>query len=172
MSLYYLTKLDDNDIKALRKDFYNRILALAPQPILNLLGIDINKSEYQNSRGDVLRYYAGYGNSYTLYNYIVTSHLADGILEFGIFYFPVQCLLWMICFKLQDLFVIIIDDNKRVYSIYGLMSIYDFLAQFRNANGVVTDVGYLVRSYWQSVLIFAIVYFIATVLSWVRIRRY
>ena len=168
-TLYYITQLDDNDIKALRKDFYNRIISIAPQPLLNLLGIDINKAEYHNSRGDVLCFYAGYGNSYTLHNYIVTSHLADGIVEFGVFYFPIQCLLWIVCFKLQDLFATIFDD-KRIYSLYGLMSVYAFLAQFRNANGVFTDVGYILRSYWQGIFIFTIVYFMATVLSRVKVK--
>lgn len=170
-TLFYVTQLDDNGIKSLREDFNNRILSIAPQPLLNLLGTDINKAKYHNSRGDVLCYYAGYGNSYTLYNYIVTSHLADGIVEFGAFYFPIQCLLWIVCFKLQDLFTTVFKD-KRVYSLYGLMSIYAFLAQFRNANGVFTDIGYILRSYWQGIFIFIIVYFMATVLSRVKVQGF
>lgn len=168
-TLYYITQLDDDDIKSLGEDFYNRIFSIAPQPLLHLTGININKAEYHNSRGDVLRFYAGYGNSYTLYNYIVTSHLADGIVEFGVFYFPIQCLLWIVCFKLQDLFVAMFDD-KRIYSLYGLMSAYAFFAQFRNANGVFTDIGYLLRSYWQGIIIFMIMYFMATMLSRVKIK--
>lgn len=68
-------------------DFWNEIIALLPSPILNSLGIQYNKNE-RYSRGDKLK--ALSTNSPPFASYLVTSHLADGLLTFGFLYFPIE----------------------------------------------------------------------------------
>lgn len=170
-TLYYSSLLNEYGINAIRKDFYNRIVCLLPSPILNIVAPNADKAATNgSSRGDILRYYAGFGNSYTLGNLIVTSHVADGLIQFGGFYFIIQWLLWIIVFNLLDTFSTS-RNGKMVYSAWGLVSVFTFLGMFRNASGCFGDVGYILREYWQSAFIFCVAMFISKLAASLFIKR-
>ena len=82
-TLYHAKKVGFANEK-MYSDFWNEIIALLPSPILNSLGIQYNKNE-RYSRGDKLK--ALSTNSPPFASYLVTSHLADGLLRFGFLYF-------------------------------------------------------------------------------------
>lgn len=135
-------------------DFWTEIVALCPMPILKLLGVEYNKNK-RYSRGDKLK--AMSTRSTPFASYLVTSHLADGLLTFGYFYFPIEGLLFYLRFLFLDTFLIK-RKNDVVYSIYGLITIFSFLAMFRNAGGCCDSLSYLLRGYWQDVILFLIVF--------------
>ena len=88
-------------------------------------------------------------------SYIVTSHLADGLLTFGYWYFPIEFLLFFIRFLFLDTFILKYKENI-FYSIFGLITIFTYLAMFRNAGGCCDSLSYIVRGYWQNVVLFII----------------
>ena len=81
----------------------------------------------------------------------VASHLALGLASFGILYFPIQYILLFFSFYLMDLMVY--RKGTITYSLAGLAIVFDLVGRFRNANGCVGDAGYLVRGYWQFLLL-------------------
>lgn len=120
-----------------------------PTPFLNLLGININKSDYSYSRGDLL--YSLSSGKPIFESHIVTSYLGDGLATFGYYYFIIQFILWFFLFKLVD--TLILRDNNRVcYSIYGLCSVFIFLGLTRNAQGCFGDYYYIVRLFWNGII--------------------
>ena len=150
-TLYHAKKVGFANEK-MYSDFWNEIIALLPSPILNSLGIQYNKNE-RYSRGDKLK--ALSTNCPPFASYLLTSHLADGLLTFGFLYFPLEFFLFYLRFLFLDTFII--KHNKRViYSILGLTTIFSFLAMFRNAGGACDSLPYLLREYWQDIILFLI----------------
>lgn len=131
-------------------DFCLEIAALLPTPILNYLKIDYDKN-FRYSRGDKLK--ALSEKRYPHASYLITSHLADGLLTFGYWYFPIEFLLFYLRFLLLDTFLLRYK-GKVYYSIFGLITIFTFLAMFRHAGGCCDSLSYLLRGYWQDVLLF------------------
>lgn len=134
------------------EDFFTEIWALLPTPILSALGIQYDKNE-RYSRGDKLKALAQKSSYFG--GLLVTSHLADGLVTFGYAYFIIQFVLFYIQFLLTETFVYK-KDGKIFYSLYAVITIFTFLAMFRNAGGCLGEVGYMLRGYWQSVILYLI----------------
>lgn len=170
-TLYLGEKIDKGIDNPMINDFKNRIIAVLPQPIIKILGIDFDKEKYYNSRGDVLYVYSNVGTSWDLGGYRVTSHLGDGITTFGPTYFLLQFIMWYFVMMLLNSFSIYTNENGRVYSIYGLLTVYSSLLMFGNANGMIDDVLYLLRGYWQGILMFVIIYKFFKTMSLLKINK-
>lgn len=136
------------------EDFWNEEVALLPSPMLKAFGISYDKDN-RSSRGDKLK--ALSTNTSVFASYLVTSHLADGLVTFGYFYFPIEFVLFYLRFLFLDTFLIC-KGREVKYSIFGLITIFSFLAMFRNAGGCCDSLGYLLRGYWQDVILFIIVF--------------
>lgn len=156
MTLYHANMVGYGNEK-MRNAFFDRLIAVFPTPIINFMGLDIDKSEIVNafSRGDLL--YAlstGAGMRVALR---VTSHVADGLATFGLWYFPFQYILFYFQFLLVDCFLIT-EKRKTTYSLLGLITIFTFLALFRNAQGCLGDAIYIIRLFIQTIFMYLIVY--------------
>lgn len=150
-TLYHAQKVGfSNDL--MYKDFWTEIVALLPSPILNFLGFHYDKNE-RYSRGDKLK--ALSENRHPFCSYLVTSHLADGLLTFGYWYFPIEFFLFFIRFLFLDTFLLRYK-GRVYYSVLGLITIFSFLAMFRNAGGCCDSLPYLLRGYWQDIILFII----------------
>lgn len=150
-TLYHAKKVGFSN-ELMYNDFWIEIVALLPAPILNFLGVHYDKDE-RYSRGDKLK--ALSENRHPFSSYLITSHLADGLLTFGYFYFPIEFLLFFIRFLFLDTFLFRYKD-KVYYSVFGLITIFSFLAMFRHADGCCDSLPYLLRGYWQDVILFII----------------
>lgn len=159
-----------NNTEIMLEDFINRIVLILPQPLIDILGFDINKENYQFSRGDALYVYSGIGSSYNFGGYRVTSHIGDGITTFGYLYFLIQFLVFYIVFKLLNCYSYNEKNNTVVYSVYGLFSLYTCLNIFRNANGMIGEINFIGRNYWQEIILFMIIFIFAKFISRIRIR--
>lgn len=136
----------------LKDDLTARCIRLLPTPVLNIFGLNATKVGF-GSRGDLLK---SMSSGQTVYvSLLVTSHLGDGIATFGYYYFIIQFLLFFLELKLIDSFSYIKGD-KVVYSIMGLIVVFSFLGQFRNANGCMGELSYILRNFWQDLLLFAL----------------
>ena len=120
-----------------------------PTPFLHILGINIDKSDYSYSRGDLL--YSLSSGKPIFESHVVTSYLGDGLATFGYYYFIIQFILWFFLFKLVDT-LILRDNNKVYYSIYGLCSVFMFFGLTRNAQGCSSDYFYIVRLFWNGII--------------------
>lgn len=170
-TLYLSGKLDSYGQIKMLQDFSGRITAILPQPVIKFIGLNFNKENYYNSRGDTLYIYSGIGNSNNWGGYRVTSHLGDGLATFGIFYFIIQFIMWYIVMSLLNSFSIYTKKMGRIYSVYGVLSVYASLLMFRNANGMISDILYFLRGYWQDVIIFLIIYNFTRFISSIKFER-
>lgn len=154
--LYFADKIDNENRQELQSDFWNRVLTVYPQPILDLFRISLEKKQYENSRGDFLYYKSGIGNFYSLGGYRVTSSFGDGYSTFGFWYFPMQLVLWFIVFKLINWMTYITLEGKYIISSFALMNCYSYFTLMCNSNGMVADLTFCLRTYWQDAFIYLI----------------
>lgn len=154
-TLYYKDCIGNANPR-MRSFFMESVLKLFPAPVLNALGLHIDKRK-SCSQGDYL-YYLATNNSSGLGSFRVTSHLADGLATFGYFYFPFQFILFFLVFLILDCFSVYTRDGIR-FSIFGLISIFTYFGMFRNANGCFGELSYLLRDFPQFILI-----------SWIGLR--
>ena len=148
-TLYHAKKVGYPN-KYMFDDFWTEIAALLPTPVLNYLGREYDKN-IRYSRGDKLK--ALSSNRHPFASYLVTSHLADGLVTFGLWYFPIEFLLFFMRFLFLDTFLF--RYRGRVYySVLGLITIFSFMAMFRHAGGCCDSLSYMVRGYWQDVILF------------------
>jgi len=148
-TLYYAEKIGYGNAK-MQENFKNSLIALFPSPILNIVGIQFDKKANEFSRGDLL-FGKGFGG------YRVTSHIADGLATFSFWYFPLQFLVFFLIFKLLNLLVLI-TNNNIIYAPFALMDVFDHLGKFRNANGITTDFGFLIRGFIQGIITYLIIF--------------
>lgn len=160
ITLYHAHRTGYNNEK-MQNDWGEQILSTFPSPILKFFGINIDKS-YIYSRGDLLFATSTYTTIFP--GFRVTSHIADGLATFGYFYFLIQFILFFLQFKLLDCYLFYHKGNV-IYSTYGLICIFDFLAMFRNANGCITEAGFIMRGFIQSCIIFIFTYIIIRKIS-------
>ena len=150
-TLYHAKKVGFAN-KQMFDDFWIEIVALLPTPVLNYLNIEYDKNT-RYSRGDKLK--ALSLNRHPFASYLITSHLADGLVTFGYWYFPIEFFLFFVRFLFLDTFLIKYKGNIH-YSILGLITIFSFLAMFRHAGGCCDSLSYILRGYWQDVILFII----------------
>lgn len=155
-TLYHAENVGFAD-KRMRDDFWKEVVAILPTPILQFLDIDYDKN-LRLSRGDKLK--ALSSNRHPTPSYLVTSHLADGLVTFGYWYFPVEFLLFFLRFLFLDTFMLR-HGGRTYYSLFGLITIFSFLAMFRNAGGCCDSLFYLLRGYWQDMVLFIIVFYVS-----------
>lgn len=148
-TLYHAKKVGFAN-KQMFDDFWTEVAALLPAPILNYLGIDYDKN-IRFSRGDKLK--ALSLNRHPFKSFLVTSHLADGLLTFGYWYFPIEFLLFFIRFLFLDTFLLR-HKGRVYYSVLGLITIFSFMAMFRHAEGCCDSLSYMLRGYWQDIILF------------------
>ena len=160
LNRYCNLKITDNTLYHARKvgfpneqmtaAFWLDVAAIFPTPLLRFFGIDYDKNDGY-SRGDRLK--ALSANRHPFFSLLVTSHLADGLLVFGYWYFLIEFILFYIRFLFLDTFIL--NNNGKIrYSIFGLVTIFSFLAMFQHAGGGCDSLGYLLRWYWQDIILF------------------
>ncbi len=150
-TIYYAHKRGFANM-AMQESLINSVLYLLPTPILKFFSIRLNKTEMDYSRGDFL-HGTGYGN------YVVTSHVGDGLATFGNWYFLVQLLVYFIMFKMINCFSYY-SVKGILYAPFAVMDVFGFLGKFRNAQGIFSDLGFLIRGFLQIIVTYLIIYHI------------
>jgi hypothetical protein len=150
-TLYYAEKRGYANTQ-MQELFLDNILALFPTPLLRLFGFHFDKSKLEFSRGDFL-YGSGFGG------YRVTSHVGDGLATFGFWYFPLQFIAFFLVFKLLNCFVFY-SAKGLIYAPFAIMNAFDFLGMFRNANGIMSDIDYIIRGFLQGIITYLIIFYL------------
>lgn len=156
-TLYRLQQVGLNNPIMLDNFIIGNTILLFPTPVLNMLNINIDKTKYQYSPGDLL-FSLSTGSPIFASN-VVTSHVADGLATFGYFYFPIQFAIWVLMFSLIDSFIYVKRNGEVVYSLFGLVSIFTFFGLTRASAGCGHELYYCLRLYWNGIIgIFVIFY--------------
>ena len=156
-TLYRLQQVELNNPTMLDNFIRSNTILLFSTPILKLANINIDKTKYQYSPGDLLLSLST-GNPIFAAN-VVTSHVADGLATFGYFYFPIQFAIWVLMFSLIDSFIFVKRNGEVIYSIFGLVSIFTFFGLTRASAGCGHELYYCLRQYWNGIIgIFLIFY--------------
>lgn len=150
-TLYHAKKVGFAN-KQMFNDLWIEVIALLPTPILKFIGVNYDKN-VRYSRGDKLK--ALSTNRHPSSSFLITSHLADGLLTFGYWYFPIEFILCFIRFIFLDTFLLR-HKGKIYYSIFGLITIFSIFGMFRHAGGCSDILNYMFRGYWQDVILFTI----------------
>ena len=171
-TLYLESQMSEYAKKEMQDDFEGRLLSALPEPIIKFFNPSFDKSKYTNARGDALYIYSGLGESTNWGEFRVTSHLGDGLATFGLLYFPFQFIMWCIVMKLLNTFSMCSESSGIRYSLYGLLTVYDTsLLAFVNGNGICDDVLFLLRGYWQDILLATVIIGVSRILSKMRLGK-
>lgn len=104
----------------MKKNFIDNLISLLPTPILERLDIDLNKQDIRHSRGDLLYAIGTHSNIFP--GFRVTSHVADGLMTFGLLYFPIQFIIFLCIFKLQN--ALVFYTRKNTYILFSDLFVF------------------------------------------------
>ncbi len=158
ITLYHAKRIGFNNL-LMQADFINTALSSFPNPLLKFFRVDVSKQGELISRADYLLRLSFNKMDYQR-SLRVTSHVSDGLATFGWWYFPLQIVIFYVFFILIDTYGF---KYKGIYhySLYGMGYIFGIFEQVRNANGSVSELGFIFRGYLQSIIIFMIVIWLA-----------
>jgi hypothetical protein len=155
-NIYLATVLTDAEREELRKTSFDKLFTILPQPVLDAMGIDIDKDELAYSMGDYFRYlYEGPDN--TLGGYATGSMWAHLIGLFGLPWLaPLATVIFVLVFLALDSF----SRKGRGFDVAPVL-ICSAWATFLYAlagESAVGKVAYLLRDLPQKVLMYALLY--------------
>ncbi|MCE7071025.1 hypothetical protein LZG74_11970 [Dyadobacter sp. CY327] len=167
----------DNQVQEYSID---KIYAELPQPILNMLEINIDKEAIIGSSfGDFLIYRAGGGNA-VLGGYTLGQFAGTGMAAFGWWYLLFLGLGMLPIFFLLDLFVIVARNRGQksgitLISLAGLLpisTIFMFLSLSTVSESVANLFSFIVRGWIQMVILYWIMYFLARKFNFVLSKMF
>lgn len=161
--------LDSGRRSFLRELELQKAFAILPQPILNALGMNIDKEIVSQASGGDLLLYAATGNHYVLGGFRTGSMLGSGYALFGWWYLPVFFVLFFITFILADAQTIIAKYNNynKIYfrpilsPMFAITSFYWFFYFTSAATGIESTAGllnYIIRGWIQTLILYTILY--------------
>lgn len=161
---YYSHDFSNSDITELWKFFGEKIIAIFPQPIIDLLGFDFDKKIVGTSTGTYI-YYLATGNGYG--EYMLGSMVAQGFVLMG-FLFPLALMgLAIVIFTVYDAFaaqkstgILIISPLILIqsWSLFGATAGATF-----GAESISNMIDGLIRGVPQMVLIYFVVFKISRI---------
>lgn len=157
MTIDYANKLGfDNPV--MHEYMANQVLFVLPTPILNMLGIYINKFELQYSPGDLLSmeslnigYYHGYR---------VAGDVGIGLYLWGEKYFIYGILIYFIYFFFLSSLVKRSPASYLIFPLPVLTDMFRYFMLFNNATGIAGVLTTILRNGWQAIVVYCLVLFI------------
>lgn len=158
MTIDYAHKLGFDNPK-MHEYMANQILFVLPTPILNALGIHINKFDFQYTPGDLLSmeslnigYYQGYR---------VAGDVGIGLYLWGEMYFVYAFFIYFaMFFFLSSLVKTNFNSTLLVFPLPVLCDLFRYFLFFNNATGIVGVVTTLLRTGWQAIVVYCVVVFV------------
>jgi hypothetical protein len=147
-----LTDSGVNDLAKISDDMY---LAILPQPVLDLLKIDIKKVDLSFSVGDYLVYlhtgdHLGANKTGSVFGH--------GIALFGNFFVLIYMGICLVLFIITDMLSFRLDSGKVGVSALGMVQIWHFFLYGITAESLRNIFDFIFREFWQMVLIYFVVY--------------
>jgi hypothetical protein len=132
----------------------NKILASLPQPILDLLNININKQDLEFSMGDKI--YATYTQNNDYLGSFVVSSFHSALAAFGYLMYPITLVaFFMLCSLLNSLS----QPNKtKRLSPLAILLAYEWLNILNNSGGLLNITSYITRTFWQDIILYLLLF--------------
>jgi hypothetical protein len=171
-SLEMAEKIGKIDPK-IREYAINRPMAVLPQPVMSIIGLEIKKSEVNSlSSGDLLFERSGGSNAAGVFR--VGHYAGFGMASFGWWYLLLYFILLIPAFYLWDLLSIKTrrSDNKVVivFSMAGLLSLTS-LFQFNAFENVLYIFQFLVRGWIQMVFLYLVLFHLTSIVSGIITKK-
>lgn len=151
----------------MRDFFYTRLIALLPSPVINFMGLGVDKKDYSYSEGDLLTA-VSWGKP-VFPSYVVSSKLPVAYATFGVLAVPILLILTTIKLLLIDSFSLI-KSNSVFYSFCGLAIVFEIFGMNRNGITCAQDLAYILRGFWQTLLIYWVALNIAKIVRGVILK--
>ena len=157
MTIDYANKLGFNN-PTMHEYFNNQLLFTIPTPVLEILGIYINKFKLQYTPGDLMSmeslnidYYHGYR---------VAGDVGIGLYLWGDMYFVYASLIYFALFYFLSSIIKLKNYSYILFPLPVLTDLFRYFLLFNNSTGIVGVTTTLLRTGWQSILIYCIFIFI------------
>lgn len=160
-AFYYSSELNSSGKKEIRNFTRDKLIAILPQPVLDIVGIELDKTELEKTTADILVHEA---TGRRLGGFKVPSTFAEVELLFGPYAPLIFLCLAFVFFSIIDLFSITIKSNGLFVTLpfFSLASVYLlFQLPVYSTIGVIT---LLVRGFIQNILIYCLLIFILSYL--------
>lgn len=157
MTIGYAHKLGfDNPI--MHEYMANQILFVLPTPILNALGIHINKFELQYTPGDLLSMESLNIGFY--HGYRVAGDVGIGLYLWGEKYFIYSIFIYFVYFFFLSSLVKLSPVSSLVFPLPVLTDMFRYFLLFNNSTGLAGVLTTVLRNGWQAVIVYCLLLFI------------
>ena len=160
-TLYYANKLGFDNPK-MHEYMANQVLFLLPTPILHALDININKFELQYTPGDLLST-EGLWLKEQYHGYRVAGDTGIGLYLWGYKYYIFAFFLYYALFYFLSSKVLVTQDGKTIIPVMEVLVLFRTFLLFGNDTGIVGVVSTLLRTGWQAIVVYGIVFFIVRI---------
>ena len=158
MTIDYAQKMGYEN-RIMQKYMSNQVLFLLPTPILNFLGIYVNKFELQYTPGDLISTEA-LNLSTQYHGYRVAGDVGIGLLLWGEKYFLYAFFIYFALFFFMSSLTKKNIYNQFIFPLPLLCGIFGYCLYFNNSVGIVRDVSLILRTGIQEIVLYCIVVFI------------
>lgn len=134
----------------------NRILYLIPSPILKQLGINVNKFAGQYTPGDLMST-EGLALRHQYYGYRVAGDVGIGLYLWGYLYYVYAFFIYVIFFYFISTKVMLVG-KEMIIAVPALVDFFRTFLIFNNDTGIVGVLSTLLRTGWQYILVYCIVF--------------
>ncbi|MGV3499163.1 MAG: hypothetical protein ACO1OR_10090 [Hydrogenophaga sp.] len=162
-ALYFAGTLTPGDRDELARRTAELFVIVLPTPVLNRLGFDLDKLDYQYSMGDLLAHLSHGG---PLGGYRTGSMPAHGLALLGAGFLAVYAALCLVAFSLLDLLATRRRDGVVLVSAIGMLSLWDLFLGGLTGESVHGWITYYLRYLPQSIVLFLLVGAVVRSLGW------
>lgn len=159
-AMYFAGTLSDSDKEALAETTLKMLMALFPQPVVDVFGWRLDKLDYRYTMGDYLAYLSA---GIPLGGLKTGSMLAQGWALMGPLYIGVYFVFLLAAFAVLDLFGYSTGGGRLYLSGVAMLSIWKLFQYGVSAESFHHWVGYFVRTLPQNTVIFLAFAFLARV---------
>lgn len=157
MTIDYANKLGFNN-PTMHEYFYNQLLFIFPTPILNLLGIQVNKFKYQYTPGDLMSMESLNIGHY--HGYRVAGDVGIGLYLWGNWYFLFALFVYFSLFYFLSSLIKLENYSYILFPLPVLTDLFRYFLLFNNSTGIVGVTTTLLRTGWQAIVVYCIILFI------------
>lgn len=160
-ALYFSSQLSDSARDNLATKTTDLIFGILPQPFLDFFNMTINKLELRYSMGD---YLAHISIGLPLGGYKTGSIFAQGQGLLGLFFIFPYFILCMLMFYLMSLLTKNSNDGIQI-SVPAQLLMWNFFIAGITAESIHQMLGFIVRIYAQSILIYMLIFWLLSLFS-------
>lgn len=154
MTIDYANKLGFNN-PTMHEYFTKQLLFVFPTPILNFIGINVNKFQYQYTPGDLISMESLKIGHY--HGYRVAGDVGIGLYLWGDMYFIYAFFIYFALFYFLSSIVCYKEYAYLIFPLPVLVDLFRYFLLFNNSTGIVGVFVTLLRTGWQAIIVYCII---------------